>query len=62
MEYGLEPAEVRAELAEIEAHDSRFGPEPPEQLVRRWAGELGLPEAEHWEEVRRITGAAGGTR
>ena len=61
-ETGLHPAEIRAELAAIEVCTGRFGPETPEQLVRRWAEDMGLPEAELWEEVGHIAGAAGGAR
>ena len=58
-EYGLDPAEVRAEWEEIQARTRRFGPPSAEQVVRRCAEEFGLPEAELWAEVARISGTAG---
>lgn len=61
-ETGLDPAEIRAELEAIEVRTRRYGPETPEQLVSRWAEELGLPEDELWAEVAQITGAAGAAR
>ena len=61
-ETGLLPAETRAELEAIEARIRRYAPETPEQLVRRWAEELGLPEEELWAEVAQITGTARTTR
>ena len=58
-ETGLDPAEVRAELAAIEEEIRRFGPSTPEQAVQRIAAELRLPEDEVWAEYARITGTAG---
>ena len=58
-EYGLDPAEVRAEWEEIQARTRRFGPPSAEQVVRRCAEEFDVPEAEVWAEVARITGTVG---
>lgn len=55
VEYGLDPAEVRAELPVIEEHGRRYGPRTLEQAVRRFADELGLPGGEVWADVARIT-------
>jgi len=55
-ETGLDPAEVRAELAEIEGHARRYGPPTLEQFVHRCAMELGLPEAELWADLADVTG------
>jgi hypothetical protein len=55
---GLDPAEVRAKLELIEAHERRYGPSTVEQTVRRIANELGLSEAEVWAEYAQVTGRA----
>ena len=60
--YGLDPAEVRAELAHLTEQEQRSGPCTPEQAVRRCAEELGLPEDEVWDEYAWVTGAAGARR
>ena len=59
VEYGLEPAEVRAELEDITARIRRSGPETPARVIARYAEEFGLPEAELWGEYERITGTTG---
>ena len=61
-ETGLDVAEVRAELAEIEEHTRRFGPPTLERFVRQCAEDLGLAEAEVWDEYARIVGTAGASR
>ncbi len=61
-EYGLDPAEVRAEWEEIQARTRRFGPHSAEQVVRRCAEEFGIPEAELWAEVARVTDKTGTSR
>jgi len=58
-ETGLDVAEVRAELAEIEDHARRYGPATIGQFVRRCAEELGLAEADVWDEYARIVGTVG---
>ena len=57
-EYGLDPAEVRAEWEEIQARTRRFGPPSAEQVARRYAEEFSLPEAEVWVSYDRISGTA----
>ena len=58
-ESGLDPAEVRAEVAAIEACTRRYGPSTIDQAVRRCAEEFGLPEAEVRAEYEWITGTVG---
>ena len=55
--YGLDVAEVRAELAEIEEEIRRFGPSTLAQTVRQCAAEFGLPEEEVWNDYVFVTGA-----
>ncbi len=58
-EYGLHPAEVRAELEVVAERIRRFGPGTPAQTIRQCAEEFGLPEEELWTEYARITGTVG---
>lgn len=59
-EFGLDPAEVRAELAHVAELVRRLGPCTTEEAIRRCAEEFGLPEAEVWAEYAWISGTAGG--
>ena len=55
-EYGLDPNEVRYELAAIEPRIRQDGPEPPEVGLRRLAAEFGLDIEEIRAEVAQIHG------
>ena len=57
--YGVEPAEVRAELEAITERIRRHGPETPAWVITWYAEELGLLEVELWAAYARITGASG---
>ena len=61
-ETGLEPAEIRAELAEVGERMRRFGPGTAEAAIRRLAEEYGLPEEELWGEYERTIGTPGARR
>ena len=53
-EYGLHPAEIRAELAEHQKRLITYGREPVAVTIRRLALELNLDETELWAEYERI--------
>ncbi len=50
-EYGLDPGEVRHELAQIERRIARYGPEPVEERLLQLAAEFDLDPEEIRAEV-----------
>ena len=58
-EYGVDPAEVRAELEANLERVRRFGRRTSEEFVRRCAAEFDLPEEELRAELARASRAVG---
>ena len=58
-EYGLHPAQVRAELHDLAECVRRFGVSTPAQAIERWAEEFSIREAELCAEVVRVTDKTG---
>jgi len=56
-EYGEDPDQVRADVEAGLAVTRRYGRCSTEEYVRRSAEEIGVPEAEMWEEYNRAFGA-----
>jgi len=46
VEYGIDEAELRAEILAWEERVRLYGPESPDQIIARTAAELGIDEAE----------------
>ncbi len=59
VEYGIDDAELRAEVLAWEAHCRVYGPESIDAVYRRTAIELGIEVAELRAEVGRIRAERG---
>jgi hypothetical protein len=59
IDYGIDEADLRAEMVAWEERVRLYGPETPDQIIARTAAELGIEEAEVRAEVERIMAERG---